>query len=218
MPKGAINVTIDGMNTQDNNLKSSDGYFSYIYPSVDALEEVTMQTSGAGVDSTAQGGAQIKFVTRSGTNHWHGGGFWQVRNTDFDANYFFNQQVGLPRDIVKLNQAGGHIGGPIIKNKLFFFGNAEFYRYPGTNMYTPRLPHAQRCQRRLLAHADTSAKYTPWISSLSPRLTQRLPEPELIPPPVDPLFAKTFALQNSLATAGGIVKPNTASTTTTPTP
>jgi hypothetical protein len=52
LPKGAINVTIDGMNTQDNNLKSSDGYFSYIYPSVDALEEVTMQTSAAGVDST----------------------------------------------------------------------------------------------------------------------------------------------------------------------
>ena len=63
LPKGAINVTIDGMNTQDNMLKSSDGFFSYIMPSVDSLEEVTMETAAAGVDSTAQGGAQIKFVT-----------------------------------------------------------------------------------------------------------------------------------------------------------
>jgi hypothetical protein len=81
LPKGALNITIDGMNTQDNMLKSSDGYFSYIMPSVDALEEVTLSTSAAGVDTTGQGGAQIKFVTRSGTNQFHGGGFYQVRNT-----------------------------------------------------------------------------------------------------------------------------------------
>ncbi len=136
LPKGAINVTIDGMNTQDNNLKSSDGYFSYIYPSVDALEEVTMTTSAAGVDSTGQGGAQIKFVTKSGTNNIHGGAFWQNRNTDFDANYYFNNNNGQPRDIVKLNQAGGHVGGPIIKNKLFFFGNVEVYRLPGSSTFT----------------------------------------------------------------------------------
>src|SRR6185437_3342969 len=79
LPKGAINVTIDGQNTQDNMLKSSDGFFSYIMPSVDALEEVTVQTSAAGVDSTGQGGAQIKFVTKSGSNQFHGGGFWQGR-------------------------------------------------------------------------------------------------------------------------------------------
>src|SRR5271165_5382450 len=136
LPKGAINVTIDGQNTQDNMLKSSDGFFSYIMPSVDALEEVTLSTSAAGVDSTSQGGAQIKFVTKSGTNQFHGGGFYQVRNTALDANYFFNNQSGLPRDIVHLRQYGGHAGGPIIKNKLFIFGNAEFYRYPGTNGYT----------------------------------------------------------------------------------
>src|SRR5579883_835070 len=126
LPKGALNVTLDGMNTQDNMLKTSDGFFSYIMPSVDAMEEVTVETSAAGVDSSAQGGAQIKFVTRSGTNTWHGGGFWQGRNTWFNANYYFNNQVGLPRDTIHLNQEGGHLGGPILKNKLFFFGNAEF--------------------------------------------------------------------------------------------
>lgn len=206
LPKGALNVTIDGMNTQDNNLKSSDGYFSYIYPSVDALEEVTMQTSAAGVDSTSQGGAQIKFVTKSGTNNWHGGGFWQDRNTAFNANYFFNNQAGLPRDIVKLNQFGGHIGGPIKKNKLFFFGNVELYRFPGTNLYT----------RTYLTPSASSGVYTYRDSSGTVRNVNLLqlaaanPAPagtRAYPTTVDPLLAKTYALEQQLG-ANGIVKNN----------
>ena len=135
LPKGAINITIDGMNTQDNLLKSNDGFFSYIMPSIDSLEEVTLTTSAGGVDSTGQGAAQIKFVTKSGTNQFHGGVFTQVRNTFFDANYYFNNQKGLPRDIMHLRQYGGHIGGPVLKDKLFFFTNYEIYRQPGTQSY-----------------------------------------------------------------------------------
>ncbi len=202
LPKGAINVTIDGMNTQDNNLKSSDGYFSYIYPSVDALEEVTMTTSAAGVDSTSQGGAQIKFVTRSGTNNIHGGVFWQVRNTDFDANYYFNNNVGLPRDIVKLNQGGGHIGGPIIKNKLFFFGNAEIYRYPGTNGYN-RTYLTPSAASGIFTYADTSGTLHN-VNMLQLAAGK-------YPSTADPLLAKTYSTMASLASAGGIVKPNTSS-------
>src|SRR5712692_6818520 len=52
LPRGALNVSIDGMNTQDNLLKSSDGFFSYIYPTVDALDELTVTTSAGGADAT----------------------------------------------------------------------------------------------------------------------------------------------------------------------
>lgn len=206
MPKGALNITIDGMNTQDNNLKSSDGYFSYIMPSVDALEEVTLTTSAAGVDSTSQGGAQIKFVTRSGTNALHGGGFWQNRNTDFNANYYFNNAVGLPRDIVKLNQYGGHVGGPIIKNKLFFFGNVELYRFPGTNLYT----------RNYLTPSASSGIYTYKDSTGAVRNVNLLQLAGASAAPAgtraysstaDPILAKTYAAMQTLG-AGGIVKNN----------
>jgi hypothetical protein len=147
LPKGSINITIDGINTQDNELKSSDGFFSYIMPSVDALEEVTLTTSAAGADSTAQGAAQIKFVTKSGTNQFHGGGFYQFRNTFFDANYYFNNETwsnakthtGLPRDILHLRQYGGHIGGPVLKDKLFFFANFELFRNPASNSYSQNI-------------------------------------------------------------------------------
>ena len=112
LPLESINVTVDGINTNDNWLKSSDGFFSYIMPSVDSLEEVTLSTAAAGVDSTAQGGAQLKFVTKSGTDQFHGGVFWQHRNTFFNSNYYFNNINGLPRDIIKLNQAGGISADP----------------------------------------------------------------------------------------------------------
>ena len=206
MPKGAINLTIDGMNTQDNNLKSSDGYFSYIMPSIDSLEEVTLETSAAGVDSTGQGGAQIKFVTRSGTNDWRGGGFWQDRNTFFNANYFFNNQAGLPRDIVKLNQYGGHIGGPIKRNKLFFFGNVEIYRFPGTSLYT----------RTYLTPSASSGVYTYRDTSGTVRNVNLLALAAGSQAPAgnraysstpDPLLAKTYSTMQQLG-ANGIVKNN----------
>ena len=136
LPRGALNVTIDGMNTQDNMLKSSDGFFSYIYPTVDSLDELTVTTSAGSADSSGQGAAQIKFTTKSGSNQFHGGGFYQRRQTGWNANYYFNNQQGLPRDIVKLTQRGIHIGGPVWKNKVFFFGNYEQYILPGTKSYT----------------------------------------------------------------------------------
>jgi hypothetical protein len=139
LPRGALNVTIDGMNTQDNMLKSSDGFFSYIYPTVDSLDELTVSTSAAGADSAGQGAAQIKFVTKSGTNSFHGGGFYQRRQTGWNANYYFNNRDGLARDVVKLTQRGIHGGGPIIKNKAFFFVNYEQYLLPGTKSYTRTL-------------------------------------------------------------------------------
>jgi hypothetical protein len=139
LPRGALNVTIDGMNTQDNMLKSSDGFFSYIYPTVDSLDELTVSTSAGGADSSGQGAAQIKFVTKSGSNQFHGGGFYQRRQTGWNANYYFNNRDGLQRDVVKLTQRGFHVGGPMIKNRAFFFVNYEQYLLPGTKSYTRQI-------------------------------------------------------------------------------
>ena len=209
MPKGALNITIDGMNTQDNNLKSSDGYFSYIYPSVDALEEVTLTTSAAGVDSTSQGGAQIKFVTKGGTNSFHGGGFWYNRNTFFNANYFYNNQTGLPRDIVKLNQGGGHIGGPIKKNKVFFFGNAEIYRFPGTNLYSRSYLNPTAASG-IFSYADAAGTvHQVNLLNLASAANASLPSgvrPYATTP--DQILAKTYSQMNTLAQNGRLFNNN----------
>ena len=136
LPRGALNVTIDGVNTQDNLLKSSDGFFSYIYTPIDAVEEITLSTSATDSAAGGEGAANIRFVTRSGTNEYHGGAFWQNRNTFFNSNYYFNNINGLPRDAINLNQFGGRVGGPVIKNKLFFFSNFEKYLLPAVGNYT----------------------------------------------------------------------------------
>src|SRR5262245_36882258 len=97
LPKSAINITLDGMSIQDNYLKTSDGFFARLQPSLDAVEEVTVTTAGNTADANSQGGAQIKFVTRSGTNSWTGSVYEYYRNDKFNANTWFNN-MDLPPD------------------------------------------------------------------------------------------------------------------------
>ncbi len=132
LPQATVNMTLDGVNIQDNLLKNGSGgaFYPVVYPRTDAIEEVSVTSAASGAESLGEGAIQVKFVTKSGTNHWHGGAFWQERNTFFDANTYFNNIDGLSRDRILLHQAGAHIGGPILKNKLFIFFNYEIFRFP----------------------------------------------------------------------------------------
>jgi len=132
LPQATVNMTLDGVNIQDNLLKNGSGgaFYPVVYPRTDAIEEVSVTTAASGAESLGEGAIQVKFITKSGTNEWHGGAFWQERNTFFDANTYFNNIDGLARDRILLHQVGAHIGGPIIKNKLFIFFNYEVFRFP----------------------------------------------------------------------------------------
>lgn len=133
LPQSAMNVTLDGINIQDNSNKSSDGFFNAIFPRADSIEEMTVTSAAAGADSNAEGAMQVKMVTRSGSNSWHGGLFEQHRNQSLNANAYFNNLNGTaPRDHLVFNQFGGLVGGPIKRNKLFFFVHVEVFRLPQT--------------------------------------------------------------------------------------
>lgn len=132
LPQSALNVTLDGLNIQDNSNRSSDGFFNAIFPRADAIEEMTITSAAAGAENNAEGAVQMRLVTRSGTNDWHGGLFEQHRNEFFNANYYFNNLTNQPRDHIVFNQFGGTIGGPLRKNKLFFFANPEIFQLPQT--------------------------------------------------------------------------------------
>jgi hypothetical protein len=202
LPRGALNVSIDGMNTQDNMLKSSDGFYSYVYPSVDALDELTVTTSAASADSSGQGAAQIKFTTKSGSNRYHGGAFYQVRNSFFDANYYFNNQQGLPRDIVQLQQRGIHIGGPIKKDRLLFFVNYEQYRLPSNKSYTRQvmMPAAQAGNYTYCPSPNTAAQCASNHALLRSVNVLALAGQAGYTSTVDPILAKTYS--DIYATAG----------------
>jgi hypothetical protein len=130
LPQSTINITLDGINIQDNTNKSTDGVFNNVQARTEAIEELTVSTANATADSSGEGAAQVKFVTRSGTNQWHGGVFETNRNDFFEANYYFNSVQGLPRDYMNLNEWGYRLGGPVKKNKLFFFTTFEFFFLP----------------------------------------------------------------------------------------
>src|SRR5215813_7441552 len=137
LPKGSVNLTLDGANIQDNFLRSSDGFFTSIQAKSDAVQEVTVTTATPGAESGGEGAVQVRFITRSGSPEYHGGAFWQYRSKAFNSNYYFNNIDGLPRDAFILRQYGGNIGGPITipkllksKDKAFFFVNYEYFTLP----------------------------------------------------------------------------------------
>ena len=90
-------------------------------PNPDSVAEFRLLTSNYSAEYGRNGGGIISVVTKSGTNRFHGSAFEFLRNTSFNANNYFNIVSGLPRDDLKRNQFGGTIGGPILKDRLFFF-------------------------------------------------------------------------------------------------
>ena len=112
-------------------------------PNPDAIAEFRILTSNYTAEYGRNGAGIISVVTKSGSNQLHGSAFDFVRNTDFDANAYFNIQQGIPRNNLKRNQFGGTLGGPIWKNRLFFFASYQGQRQiqtdvqPEQTVFTP---------------------------------------------------------------------------------
>ncbi|HEV2990595.1 MAG TPA: carboxypeptidase regulatory-like domain-containing protein [Candidatus Angelobacter sp.] len=102
----------------NNDLLDNEAVFN---PNPDAVQEFRVLTSNFGSEYGRNGGGIITVVTKSGSNDFHGSAFEFNRNTDYDANDFLSNSHSAPRGILKRNQYGGTFGGPLKKNKLFFF-------------------------------------------------------------------------------------------------
>jgi len=123
------NLTLDGINNQDNFIRE-DGFFGVIPVKESFIEEFNLTTANSDVDAGV-GSSQTKMVTRSGSNEFRGEAFYYHQNSALNANEFFNNASGVDKPQSKDHQYGFNIGGPIIKNKLFFFVNWEEQRSPG---------------------------------------------------------------------------------------
>jgi len=141
LPRSAINITLDGMSVQDNYLKSTDGYFARLSPLLDSVEEVTVTTAGNTADATGQGAVQIRFVTKAGSNQWTGTAYEYLRHDALNANTWFRNRdlppdprTGkAPKDKLRNFQQGVAQGGPILRDKAFFFFNYEEQRVPSSS-------------------------------------------------------------------------------------
>jgi Carboxypeptidase regulatory-like domain/TonB dependent receptor-like, beta-barrel len=123
------NVTLDGIDVNDP--QTGAAYNSSVRVTLDSLQEFRVSTSNYGADGGRSSGAQVSLVTRSGTNDLHGSANWVQRDTRFSSNEYFLKlsqlQAGEESKAPKLDKKiyGGSLGGPLRKDRLFFFGNYE---------------------------------------------------------------------------------------------
>ena len=115
---------LDGM--ANDKLGDAPGAMTYL--TMDATQEFKVITNAMSAEFGRTGGGVISVISRSGTNRYHGSLFDFLRNDNLNANDFFSNRAGAPRPPLSLNQMGGSLGGPIKKQKLFFFLNAEVYK------------------------------------------------------------------------------------------
>ncbi len=127
-------ITIGGANERGNNFtldgisNTTHNVFTYVYkPSIDEVQEFKVQPNSYDAESGRGEGGQVTVTTKSGTNQYHATLFEFIRNDKLDARNFFDNQGG-PKPPFKRNQFGGNIGGPILKDKTFFFVNSEGLR------------------------------------------------------------------------------------------
>jgi hypothetical protein len=120
-------MTLDGINIQDNYIRDNALDYTPNKLRIGQVRQLTLVTSNG--NAAASGGAtEAAFSTPSGTNQFHGELFWYNRNNDFSANDWFNNQAGIGQPRLNQNQFGGLIGGPVRKDKLFFYTNYEAIR------------------------------------------------------------------------------------------
>lgn len=115
----ASSITLDGLDVTDERIGQA--FTSVGRAPIDSIAEARTIVGGADSSYGRSGGAQVDLVTKSGTNQWHGTASDYNRVSLLAANEFFNDLYGLPKGQLTRNQFGGSVGGPIVKDKLFFF-------------------------------------------------------------------------------------------------
>ncbi|HMF78196.1 MAG TPA: carboxypeptidase regulatory-like domain-containing protein [Bryobacteraceae bacterium] len=121
--QGSNNSSLDGIDVNDSSVPRLG--LSLTANNSDSVEEFRVVTSSGTAEYGRNAGAQVNLVTRSGTNQYHGSAYDYLRNTDLNANDFFNNQSGSAVPQYIRNIYGGSFGGPIKHNKLFIFGNFQ---------------------------------------------------------------------------------------------
>jgi hypothetical protein len=113
-----VNTTRDGISVNDG--RYDNGVYSQTYMSTDLVDEMRIAIAPADAEM-GRGSGQVRLSTRSGTNEYRGSVFWVNRNSVIDASTWFNNFNGLNKNYLNRNQFGARLGGPLVKNKTFFF-------------------------------------------------------------------------------------------------
>lgn len=134
-PEGVSATNVNGLPSDGNNwqldgVSNNEAFFSVltVNPSIDAIQEFKSTTSNYSAEFGRAGGANVQISIKSGANQFHGVAFEFLRNSALDANDYFSKQSGSAIPAFKQNQFGGNVGGPIRRDKTFFFVDYEGFR------------------------------------------------------------------------------------------
>jgi hypothetical protein len=130
---GIIGYSVDGATDMDTGCASC---FAHFEPNIDSISEVKVLTSNFAAEYGRNSGATISVATKSGTQEFHGSGWWTHRHESFNANKFSNNQTGVERQRYRYNIQGWSFGGPVYipghfnknKTRIFAFGSQEYTR------------------------------------------------------------------------------------------
>ena len=136
------NYLLDGVDNNSDTVDFLNGTNFVVLPPVDAVEEFKVETSGFSAQYGRSGAAVLNATIKSGTNELHGAAWEFFRNDKLDAANFFENARGVPKGALRQNQFGVAAGGPVIKNKIFIFGDYEGFRRVQGTVFNGQVPTA----------------------------------------------------------------------------
>ena len=203
---GAINggrsdqstIMLDGANVDEQTDRAA--FTSVLRVTPDSVEEFRTTTTNAGADLGRGSGATVILLTKSGTNDFHGSLYEYRRGTETAANSFFNNKAGLPKAPLLINLFGVSVGGPIKKNKAFFFVNYEGRRDASSTGVTRTVPDETLKQGIVNFHTPSGV-----LTSVGPTQLQSVVDPLAIG--IDPAvlnILKQYPVGNDPAIGDGL--------------
>jgi len=134
---------------------------------IESIEEFRVITTNSSASFSRSAGGEVQMVTRRGGNQFHGAAYEYLQNNHLNANTWTRDSLGQPNPLLQDNRYGGRIGGPIWKDKTFFFAHYEGRHFNSSSDITRRVPSAQM-RAGILQFADCSAGFNAATGSCNP--------------------------------------------------
>lgn len=203
LPTAAQGNNIDGVIASPSRMKFAGNTYPVLQARLEDMQEMTIQTDQLDLNTGfGQSNMQVNFVTRRGTNNFHGRLYEDHRNAALNANTWLNDASGLPKPPLIMNDFGGSVGGPIIKNKLFFFGSFAMFKQPGAAVVgnpstSPLL--AASAQQGNLTFTDNNG------NAQTVNVLTQIAAPNGLPSTINPLVSSQLQAIDSTLASGAVV-------------
>jgi Carboxypeptidase regulatory-like domain len=199
LPSTDQGSNIDGVVGNSSRMKFVGNIQPAVSPRLEDIEQMTVQTDQLDLNSGfGQASTQVNFVSRRGSNHFHGRVYEDFRNSGLNANSWYNDALSLPKNKLIMNDFGASVGGPILHNKLFFFGTFAMRKVPGSFTATNNIFTSAAQSGDFTYTGSDGATHTYNLLDIARQSNPNLPGT------VNPEIASQFSSINAIASAGKV--------------